>query len=116
VPFARRMPWITMYVIQPTMMTQLIGFTLWSVGALEQPEQHQRDHLHGHDASEIHPKAVARLRSVRGAERFVGHGFKGLDDTAGRSAAFCLADNRLMNNRAAPGLPAGSSRKKTKVV
>src|SRR6185503_270911 len=54
------MPSITMYVIQPTTITQLSGCTLRRVHALKNPEEHERDHLHAEHASEIALKATHR--------------------------------------------------------
>src|SRR5512146_1693458 len=99
------MPCETTYASHPTTITQLIQCTLWRVGVLENPEEDQRDDLHGHHANEVAAKAGV-----------VAHGRTGDDRAADRFAAACLAERRLMNNRAAPGLPAGSCRKKESVV
>src|SRR3954470_1641001 len=61
------MPSHAMYEIQPTTMSQLIGFMRASARErdLQPPQQQQRDHLHGHDLHERASEAPGQTFALR---------------------------------------------------
>src|SRR5438477_247492 len=84
----------------------IVTAELRRVRSLQQPQQEQRDDLHRHHTNERASEAGFRFW---GESRVEVHGRTAPEDgVGGRLAARWSADKRLMNSRAAPGLPAGS--------